>query len=453
MPKWHATTKKSTALQSSLIEAVLARDPLLVQQLLRRGASLSAKDPFGYTALSWAAFEGCPEIVAVMLLHSAEPCEVADDLSDALKRCENEESWAILMLFTGSAEEETQRAAFRLLKPKPFVLSAVCDYMQEHFGVDLNAVMLEPRKQDSASGDKDTSCADSCSDWSKDDSEGSPPVVLPLSKQREWHVVVFSPTVAVRREPSVRSGVLIGKKCGELIELGEYDESGTWRRAYVDMDDSRTSGWVPLAHPLLGPLVLPQDAPAPRRAGRPRRAWEIPGKQSLALAAQRRDLPAVMQLLRSGADANAEDAFGETCLFESVTNSDAGITAALLLHRADPCARSSSSGTCVSAFAPDAGIKALLEAFSRRSPVAESGREALRGVLATLPSDVLRPTVWTLRSRWVLEAKEEEAWLQADQARMDSLGPSEGSPWALRDAPARRRGSRRRACRLGRTRC
>ena len=63
------------------------------------------------------------------------------------------------------------------------------------------------------------------------------------------HVVLHSPLVALRREPSLRSPVARYVRCGAQLRLGDCDATQQWRRVQGE------EAWMPLRHPTLGPLV------------------------------------------------------------------------------------------------------------------------------------------------------------------------------------------------------
>lgn len=83
----------------------------------------------------------------------------------------------------------------------------------------------------------------------------------------------------------------------------------------------------------------------------------------LASAIRDNNLSIVGQLLEEGADANFEDELGESALFEAVTVGNPDIIAVLVLHRADPCKRSS-SGMVPADFSANDSVTILLKLLS-----------------------------------------------------------------------------------------
>jgi len=86
------------------------------------------------------------------------------------------------------------------------------------------------------------------------------------------------------------------------------------------------------------------------------------GDAPLTLAARVGNLKEVMQLLQSNADPNLGDAVGETPLFESCANGNADISAALLVHGADPMIKSL-TGISAGDITMDGTTKGLLAFF------------------------------------------------------------------------------------------
>jgi len=86
-----------------------------------------------------------------------------------------------------------------------------------------------------------------------------------------------------------------------------------------------------------------------------------PSKPSpLALAAKTGSMKKVMKVLQEGANVNASNARGETPLFTAAASGSLDVTAALLLHSADP-GRKSKSGLMAQDAAPPGPVRSLLE--------------------------------------------------------------------------------------------
>jgi len=77
---------------------------------------------------------------------------------------------------------------------------------------------------------------------------------------RELYEVLRGPIVAMRKSPSDLGEVEARFHLGDVVELGELDASGDWRRVIsivhgVGAGTRPAEGWVPMAHPVFGVLL------------------------------------------------------------------------------------------------------------------------------------------------------------------------------------------------------
>eukprot|EP00747_Dinoflagellata_sp_TGD_P131871 gnl/TRDRNA2_/TRDRNA2_175023_c0_seq1.p1 gnl/TRDRNA2_/TRDRNA2_175023_c0~~gnl/TRDRNA2_/TRDRNA2_175023_c0_seq1.p1 ORF type:complete len:405 (-),score=43.17 gnl/TRDRNA2_/TRDRNA2_175023_c0_seq1:33-1085(-) len=210
--------------------------------------------------------------------------------------------------------------------------------------------------------------------------------------------------VAVRAAPFSRSRTL-GHKChGEAVLVREVDETGIWCCTTITlMDGTEAFGWVPMSHPLLGPLLVARRRDAAARV------------RHLCTEVMSRDMRAVRLSLKNGADPMSSDDCGRMPLLEALEDEDLSIVAPLLLHRADPNIRSypkhgilrgelHDNGSiansmrghldCLDEVCSDA-VRTLIHLF-RGDEVSE---EACNAVLSELPLDLAGVIAWTLSRR------------------------------------------------------
>lgn len=233
-----------------------------------------------------------------------------------------------------------------------------------------------------------------------------PQMELPPPGTGEYYRVCFQGRIPVRERPCEDAPVLDVLKPKMCMEL--FTWSGSWRsvvRGLARNKGAPSLGWVLVKSESLGSLMELIPEREERRNGDDeepaleiKRGWlSLKDRQQLdngalplAMAARKRDINKVIQLLWRGHDPNATDMLGETALFE-IAGSDAHeLVLVLLLAMANPVHEAKSGLTPV-AMSEASRHHELLVAFAARlGKAAEQPKmtPALKDALFGLPIEL-----------------------------------------------------------------
>eukprot|EP00404_Azadinium_spinosum_P021233 CAMPEP_0180615378 /NCGR_PEP_ID=MMETSP1037_2-20121125/31913_1 /TAXON_ID=632150 /ORGANISM="Azadinium spinosum, Strain 3D9" /LENGTH=573 /DNA_ID=CAMNT_0022635143 /DNA_START=1 /DNA_END=1722 /DNA_ORIENTATION=+ len=364
----------------TLLGATQNDDVFEVQRLLQERADPNSGSTVDDMPLFQAVKRGNSDIVASLLLHSANPNKRSDDSSVVSQFASDGNIAALLEAFQDAGGKIGLRQQIKLMnminpsmRPLAMKLLRKASADASSHVVDTEVPSAQPRRDESKASITRAPVEGVRKDEADQVDADAP--LLATTDRHDMPEFRKDPGGTNKQLPGVmKSDAVQSESQAELVGRIPPAEGVSKQHAIAPMSAETITIVAENAT---------EDLPDLRSTATP-----------LLVATQSRDLSEVQRLLEERADPNVGNAVGEIPLFEAVTSGNADLIASLLLHSADPC-KQSDNGSVASQLAPNTVAATLLELFQGTKVRRDLRREALTAItsplrqLAQMRSDTL----------------------------------------------------------------